>query len=58
VTHGVKTALESAIDKRTRRRALPSAGVLEFIGGAYLCASVLHSAGADVLLHFGRTRAR
>ena len=35
---------------RTRRGAPPFVALLEFIAGAYLRASLLHSAGADLLL--------
>jgi hypothetical protein len=45
--------MKSAINNRTRRGAPPFVALLEFIVGAYLRATLLHSAGADVLL---RTR--
>jgi hypothetical protein len=54
VRPSVKTAPESAIANIARRGTLSSVGVLEFIGGAYLRTSLLHSAGVDALLRTGR----
>jgi xanthosine utilization system XapX-like protein len=42
--------MKSAINNLTRRGAPPFVALLEFIVGAYLGASLLPSAGADLLL--------